>query len=76
MKKALLVLFFGFLPLWLLLLVLAAARFTTLFPNLHENSATWLLVAAVLCSVVTLTLALSTLRKPPASDPSSQAPDD
>lgn len=76
MRKALLVLVFGLFPLWAVLLILAAGEFTTLVPHIYADSAPWLLVAAVVCSVVTLSLSLFALRQRPPIDSASRSPDD
>lgn len=76
MRKAFLVLFFGFLPLWAVFFLLAAAKYTSLLPHISVDSASWLVVAAVLCSVVTLTLSLFALGRSPESDSASRLPEE
>lgn len=76
MRRALLVLLFGFLPVWAVLLLLALGTYTTFVPHIYLASAPWLVVAAILCSIVTLTLSLLALRQPPPTDSSSQFPRD
>jgi hypothetical protein len=76
MKKALFLLLFGLLPIWLALLLLAASAYMHSNPGIHFNSAPWLIVVAVLCTVVTLTLAIYALRRPAPGDVSSQPPND
>lgn len=76
MRKALLVLFFGFFPLWVVLFLLAAARYTSVVPHISADSASWLFVVAVLSSVATLTLSLIALRPPGAPGSSSRLPED
>lgn len=76
MRKALLVLFFGLLPLWTVLFLLAAGKYTGLIPRISVDAASWLLVAAVLCSVVTLALSLLALGRSPEKAASPRLPDD
>jgi hypothetical protein len=76
MRKALFVLLFGLFPLWAVLLILVAGEFTSLVPHIYADSAPWLLVAAVLCTVVTLSLSLFSLRRRPQTDAVSQTPND
>jgi len=72
MRKALLVFLFGLFPFWAVLLIFAVGKYTSLIPHIYVDSAPWLFVAAVLCSVITLSLSLFALRQPPPTDSSSQ----
>jgi len=74
-KKALLLLVFGLLPVWVMLLFLATSALLGSNPGTHITSAPWLIVAVILCSIVTLTLTIYAVRKPPPND-SSRPPDD
>jgi hypothetical protein len=76
MRRALLILIFGFFPVWAVLLILAAGKFTRLVPHIYADSAAWLFVAAVLCSVVTLSLSILAFRQPPPASSPSDVTDD
>ena len=74
MKKALLLLIFGLLPVWVLLLLLAMSAVLQSNPGIHF--APWLIVAVLLCSVLTLTLTVYAVRRPPPEDSSSRFRDE
>ena len=76
MRKALMVILFGFSPVWAMLIFMNISVYVSDGPRVPLTSMPWLVVVTLLSCVVTLSLSIYALRRRPPADANTRSPED